>query len=96
MLDTLAYKLSVLYKNFYAYASARLHPFGLHNAWIFFILYVGKHADCCGGAKSKTKMARIPKQRNMQQIYKKRTWKKHSQARYLMCSVQFPAFVLQL
>ena len=50
----------------------------------------------CGGAKSKTKMARIPKQRNMQQIYKKRTWKKHSQARYLMCSVQFPAFVLQL
>ena len=46
MLDTLAYKLSVLYKNFYAYASARLHPFGLHNAWIFFILYVGKHADC--------------------------------------------------
>ena len=42
------------------------------------------------------KMARIPKQRNMQQIYKKRTWKKHSQARYLMCSVQFPAFVLQL
>ena len=46
MFDTLAYKLSVLYKNFYAYASARLHPFGLHNAWIFFILYVGKHADC--------------------------------------------------
>ena len=35
MFDTLAYKLSVLYKNFYAYASARLHPFGLHNAWIF-------------------------------------------------------------
>ena len=56
----------------------------------------GLAVERCGGAKSKTKMARIPKQRNMQQIYKKRTWKKHSQARYLMCSVQFPAFVLQL
>lgn len=46
MFNTLAYKLSVLYKDFYAYASARLHPFGLHNGWIFFMLYVGKHPGC--------------------------------------------------
>lgn len=46
MFQTLAYELSVLYKDFYAYASARLHPFGLHNGWIFFMLYVGKHPDC--------------------------------------------------
>ena len=43
------------------------------------IVYISHKMDeICGGANSKTKMARIPKQLNMQQIYKKRTWKKHS------------------
>ncbi|MDY2657239.1 MAG: MarR family transcriptional regulator [Candidatus Limiplasma sp.] len=46
MFQTSAYYLSVLYKDFYAYAGARLHPLGLNNGLVFFIIYVGKHPGC--------------------------------------------------
>ena len=46
MFQTSAYYLSVLYKDFYAYAGARLHPLGLNNGLVFFIIYAGKHPGC--------------------------------------------------
>lgn len=46
MLHTIAYAISTLYKDFYAYADARLHPSGMHKGWIYFMLYVGRHPGC--------------------------------------------------
>ena len=54
MFQTFAYYLSVLYKDFYAYAGARLHPLGVNNGLVFFVIYVGKHSDCTPSELTKT------------------------------------------
>ncbi len=46
MRQTFAYAISALYKDFYAYAGERLNPLGLHQGWIYCMLYVGKHPGC--------------------------------------------------
>ena len=53
MFQTLSYRLSLLYKDFYAYAGVRLHASGLHKGWIFFMLYVGKHPGCAPAEMTK-------------------------------------------
>ena len=54
MFQTFAYYLSVLYKDFYAYAGARLHPLGVNNGLVFFVIYVGKHPGCTPSELTKT------------------------------------------
>lgn len=54
MFQTFAYYLSVLYKDFYAYAGARLHPLGVKNGLVFFVIYVGKHPGCTPAELTKT------------------------------------------
>ena len=54
MFQTFAYCLSLLYKEFYAYAGARLHPLGVKNGLVFFVIYVGKHPGCTPSELTKT------------------------------------------
>ncbi len=54
MFQTFAYYLSVLHKDFCAYAGARLHPLGVNNGLVFFVIYVGKHPGCTPSELTKT------------------------------------------
>lgn len=46
MQQTLAYYVTVFYRRFAAYTSARLQELGLNFGSLFLILYVGKHPGC--------------------------------------------------
>ena len=46
MKQTLARTITILYKDFVAYTSAKLQELGLNYGSLPFILYVGKHPEC--------------------------------------------------
>lgn len=46
-ISTLSYYTTELYKEFAAYTTEKLHELGLNFGQMYFIIYVGKHPECC-------------------------------------------------